>query len=347
VADAQINRDATRAEIERVLALRATAQQTNQDFALAAFFEKNSTNGFTYNSRSLKEFEADMSGPRFWVSSVKFSVERLEATQDTATVVVSVLVQSPRPKDGDTYEQAIRSNAYTYHRSTEREVWSRSGGNWKLRSITVLSESPDPRRVNKDDLLVVPSVTPLMKAVSDGDEEAAMAALAHGVNVQAKNDKGVTALMLSVILKRNRLVRILLTSGADVNAGDLKGLTPLMCAAVLNDVPTTTLLLQHGAKVDARNVDDLTALMIATSNGSLEVSKLLIRAGANVNARGSHKQTALMQAVVKGHEDVVELLLKHGADVNARDDDGKTASMYAAANQDMNMEITLQVAGAK
>ena len=81
-----------------------------------------------------------------------------------------------------------------------------------------------------------------------------------------------------------------LASGVDVNAKDVNGVTALMRAAAGNASPeVVTMLLNSGAKVNARDREKRTALMwAANGKSSPETLKMLLSAGAHVNARSGN-----------------------------------------------------------
>ncbi len=105
-------------------------------------------------------------------------------------------------------------------------------------------------------------------------------------------------------------VVLFLKAGMDVNAVDKEGSTALMIAAEKGDIELARVLLQNGADVNARNRDGYTALMYAAYKGSAEVVELLLENNADVNARDKDGWTALRYAVLQGRNDIVKLLAK-------------------------------------
>ena len=71
-------------------------------------------------------------------------------------------------------------------------------------------------------------------------------------------------------------------AGVDVNATNFSGTTALMYAAHSNAVDTTRLLIKAGADVDAKDKFAETALMYAAQNNAADTTKLLIESGADV-----------------------------------------------------------------
>ena len=74
-------------------------------------------------------------------------------------------------------------------------------------------------------------------------------------------------------------VKALLEAGADVNTKDKKGWTGLLLAAVKGHTATVQALLDAGADVNAKAIG-VTALSLATRNGHTAVVQLLKKAGA-------------------------------------------------------------------
>lgn len=82
------------------------------------------------------------------------------------------------------------------------------------------------------------------------------------------------------------LVKTLLEAGADVNARDLRGMTPLMLAVATDhyNLDTIRTLLDKGADLTMKSLEGETVLDWARKFGDTPVVALLTRAGALVNA---------------------------------------------------------------
>ena len=100
----------------------------------------------------------------------------------------------------------------------------------------------------------------------------------------------------------------LVKRGAEINARNQKGTTPLMMAAANGHLEIVKALASLGGQVNARNNNGATALMVAAFGGHLEVVKLLLSLGSELNARTGGGVTALSAATEGGHRDVVALL---------------------------------------
>jgi ankyrin repeat protein len=91
-----------------------------------------------------------------------------------------------------------------------------------------------------------------------------------------------TPLLLAAPVGSTELVKTLIDAGADVNAKDLRGMTPLMLAVATDhyDLDKIRLLLHTGAHLDVMTPDGETALDLAQKFGETPVVALLKREGA-------------------------------------------------------------------
>lgn len=130
---------------------------------------------------------------------------------------------------------------------------------------------------------------------------------------------------------KTAVVRLFLQAGIDPNAADRRGATALMHAAGRNDLPMLQMLLTARAAVNARmSGSDATAMSWAAGSGKLDAMRVLMKAGA---AKESFDR-ALLVALRGGHVDAVRLLLEQGA--NARADDGETGRWFTMAPRDID-----------
>jgi hypothetical protein len=100
----------------------------------------------------------------------------------------------------------------------------------------------------------------LTRAAGAGDERLLRSLLRQGVNVNAYDSHGTTALHLAAGEKQFRVVQVLIQHRADVSARrDYCAETPLMDAAAVGDAAIVKLLLAHGADPRQENCDGATA----------------------------------------------------------------------------------------
>jgi ankyrin repeat protein len=171
---------------------------------------------------------------------------------------------------------------------------------------------------------------PLAAAVRTGDEAAVRALLEQGVDVNAAEPDGTTALIWAVRHDRGEIVTVLLAAGADVRAANRYGVAPLAVAAANGSAALVRALLDAGADPDAANPEGETPLMLAARSGDLPSVQALLARGAAVDAKeGWRGQDALMWASAEGHAGIVRALVDAGAHVGARSKAGFTPLLFA------------------
>ena len=91
----------------------------------------------------------------------------------------------------------------------------------------------------------------------------------------------------SVIASNTDAVLGQIRQGSDVNSRNRRGQTALMLAATRGDAVLTKLLIHNGADLNVTAKYRLSALMLAVLNNHEEVVRLLCEAGADKDIRGS------------------------------------------------------------
>lgn len=190
-------------------------------------------------------------------------------------------------------------------------------------------------------------LTPLIKAALVGCVAAVRELLAQGVEANARDKKGMTALMHGAKQERIEVVQALVENGVDVNLavdkGSDAGCTALIMAVTASNEAIVRLLLDHGADANARTTRDRRTALIHTASNhyspastKVEIMELLLTHGADVNTKSKDRKTALLMAISRStRPEAVQLLLNHGADVNAADSTGESALTAAAVNSDL------------
>lgn len=209
---------------------------------------------------------------------------------------------------------------------------------------------------------------PLIEAAKSVDKDALRTLLKRGVNVNAAEADGATALHWASYRDDLESADLLIRAGARVNVANDLGATPLWTASLNGSAAMVRRLLQAGADPNLALLRGETPLMVAARTGNPDVVEQLLARGARVNARAARGQNALMWAVAQKHANVVRVLLAHGADIQARTEvwsqimavpphglpeynrsikhGGDTALMFAARVGDLNSARILVEAGA-
>jgi ankyrin repeat protein len=140
----------------------------------------------------------------------------------------------------------------------------------------------------------------------------------------------------------------------DIDAKDPKGWTALMIAARFGQKDAVKTLLKLGARRDGLSTANL---ILATEQGAFELAKESLNSHAEVDARDTCRiagldvdkegsgWTPLMYAAECGSEEIVKLLLAHGASLKMKTDTGWTVPMIAARSGRQNIVNLLLKSG--
>ena len=187
----------------------------------------------------------------------------------------------------------------------------------------------------------------LIAAVRAQDFEASRALIDGGVDVDAVQPDGATALHWAAYHDAVELVDLLVGAGAAVDAANDYGVTPLGLACDGAAAATVARLLAAGADPNRARGTGETPVMTCARTGSVAAVRKLLAHGADPSAvEPWHGQTALMWAAGAGHADAARALLEHGADVEARSKGGFTALLIAAREDGPALVGDLVAAGA-
>ena len=176
----------------------------------------------------------------------------------------------------------------------------------------------------------------VLSAVERGDIVALDRAIQAGNQLDQRNAKGQTPLLVAVWRDDLAAARRLIAAGADVNAKDAIQDSPYLVAGAHGRVEILRLILANGADLHSTNRFGGTALIPAAEKGHPEAVDMLIAAGVDVDHVNNLGWTALLEAVILTDggptaERIIRSLLAAGADPSIRDFDGRTAIDHARA----------------
>jgi ankyrin repeat protein len=204
-----------------------------------------------------------------------------------------------------------------------------------------------------------------------------------GANVNHRDHRGSSALIVAALECNVEVLRMLLDAGAEVDAADSDGTTALMLAAARHDnAPMVELLLARGASPLLQDHRGHSALVFAASEDNAEsatmilsalpkdyvkdpdaiaralkracyvgrhkVLGVLLEAGADPTRhppiRNPYEDSSLL--MIADHPAAIRMLLAAGMDVDARDEQGQTALMAHSYDGDAEAVATLLELGA-
>lgn len=169
----------------------------------------------------------------------------------------------------------------------------------------------------------------MLRAAESADPARVTLFLQAGMPVDARDERGWTALMVAAFNGNEAVAMILTVHGADPNARDRGGYTPLHWAALNGYDSVVKLLIKKGVDRDARSNFGLTALLQAATKGHTQVVETLLLAGADPNLVTHDGWSPLHKAAANGHTQSLRALIKSGASVHAKHNDGSTALSLA------------------
>ena len=170
----------------------------------------------------------------------------------------------------------------------------------------------------------------LIVAATNGDLEGLAALIDTGVDVDAKGQRGRTALNVAVRLAHQPIVAYLVARNANVDVADDDGWTPLHVTASLNLLEIAVYLLEFASPtIDCVDKEGRTPLRAAAWSGHAALARELLDKGANPNREDNLGRTALIAAAYQGHDEIVQYLVERGALVNHADNEGRTALSVA------------------
>ncbi|MCG7507322.1 ankyrin repeat domain-containing protein [Mesorhizobium retamae] len=174
----------------------------------------------------------------------------------------------------------------------------------------------------------------LIEAVAAGDIPAIKAAIVRGAELEQRDDKGRTALLLATHADNLEAAKLLIAAGADVNAKDDIQDTPFLYAGAEGRNEILKAILASGkANLKDTNRFGGTALIPAADHGFPETVAILLETDIDIDHVNDLGWTALMEAVILGdggavQQKIVGLLVDAGAR-DIPDNDGLSALQHA------------------
>jgi ankyrin repeat protein len=174
----------------------------------------------------------------------------------------------------------------------------------------------------------------LLRAASDGDADRVSLAIRAGADLETRDSRRRTPLLLAVTHDRLAVARVLVALGADPDARDDRRDTPWLVTGVTGSVAMADVLLPYGPDLSLLNRFGGTSLIPASERGHAGYVRRVVRTGIDVNHVNDLGWTALLEAVILGdgsrpYQRIVRILLDADADASIPDRDGVTARRHA------------------
>lgn len=188
----------------------------------------------------------------------------------------------------------------------------------------------------------------LFRAVRMEDATAVRGFLQGGINPNAKNEAGETALTYAILNADPKVARVLMEN-ADLNLKDDAGNAPLHLAIVKGRDELVDLFLEKNAGINvggkSGKTQNQTPLYAAIIEDREDLIKKLLDKGADPNIADSEGAFPLSEAVVRANAnpEVVRMLIEKGANVNAQEPNKNTALMFAAGNKKINSQTRREI----
>lgn len=186
------------------------------------------------------------------------------------------------------------------------------------------------------------------RAIKLEDTTAVQGFLQAGINPNAKNESGETALTFAILNADPKVAQVL-AEKADINLKDDNGNAPLHLAVFKNRDALVDLFLEKNPDVNVGGtrgkLENQTPLYAAVIQGNADLVKKLLDRGAKPNIADSEGGLPLTEAVVRANAnpEIIRMLLEKGADVNARESNKNTALIFAAANRNINPQTRREI----
>ncbi|KAJ4319579.1 hypothetical protein N0V84_006309 [Fusarium piperis] len=197
----------------------------------------------------------------------------------------------------------------------------------------------------KDDL----GMTKLRQAVQAGHLGLVESLIQSGTSVNCRDENGQTPLHHAAERGFTECVEVLVKHGADLHMTDDSGFSPFLWAVVAGQEGTATGLLLMGADANSFSADGKSALTWAANLGWSTTAKMLVEHDASMvsdNQNTQQQTLPLEEAAASGDLATVRLLLEYGEDPNRRGRDGWSAIHWAAEEGHLEIVRLLLNAGA-
>lgn len=144
----------------------------------------------------------------------------------------------------------------------------------------------------------------LVEAAGEGDLETVQKLLKTGVDINAPNTVGMTALIFATIRRQLKVVEVLIAEGADLNV-KAGGYTALMCAAKSGYLDILVRLIEVGADLNEEDNSGKSAVKWAKKMKHPEIVNALKQALAKKSGSKITLHEGVLARVRKGFSQII------------------------------------------
>jgi ankyrin repeat protein len=171
----------------------------------------------------------------------------------------------------------------------------------------------------------------LFKSCERGDiERVKFLVEAYSPDIEKKDKKGSTPLLISSASGHLEIVKYLLSKKVNINIQDKLGNTPLNISLQRGHLNIAKFLLENKLNVELHNKSNSNPLLIASANGYSEIVRILLTFKPNLNHTDDLGNNALHYSILGGHEDISALLLENKINYKTKNKTGKSAIALAS-----------------
>jgi len=165
------------------------------------------------------------------------------------------------------------------------------------------------------------------RAVRADNASGVKSLLNRGFDPNTRDAQGQTGLLIALREPSPKVIQVLIDwPKTDVEARNAKDESPLMLAAIKGQQDLVTKLIARDADI---NKPGWTPLHYAATSGQVAIMKQLLDKDAFIDAQSPNGTTPLMMAAMYGSGAAVKLLLEEGADPLMKNQLGMTAADFA------------------
>lgn len=193
---------------------------------------------------------------------------------------------------------------------------------------------------------------PLHEAVLEGNDVQIAHLLKLGAEIDERDAKGQTPLLLAVGEGNLAVAKLLLKSGASVNKQADNKDTPWLLAGASGRTEILKLMWPMKPDLSMRNRYGGNALIPACERGHVDTVEFLLTTDIDVDHVNDLGWTCLLEAVILGdggkdHQNIVKLVLDNGGNPNLADKDGVTALTHAKSKGQAEIAALIETAGGR